>query len=56
MYTLTSVGKEDLTLSISQQRKLAKMSESLKKSWQQIKQMEAGILPSQSAMDFIDEL
>ncbi len=56
LYALVSVGNEDLTLSPTQQRHVEGMTESIKRSWEQIKQMEAGEIPTKSAMSFIDEL
>ena len=56
IYALVSVGNEDVTLSAEQQRQLAEMSDSVRKSWKQVKQMESGELPVKSAFDFIDEL
>lgn len=32
------------------------LAQSIKRSWEQIKQMEAGEIPIKSAMSFIDEL
>ena len=56
LYALVSVGREDVSLSPRQQRKVDELAESLKRSWEQVKQMEAGVIPVKSAMDFINEL
>ncbi|MDE6556473.1 MAG: hypothetical protein K2K55_05860 [Duncaniella sp.] len=56
IYALVSVGNEDVSLSAEQQRQLAEMSDSVRKSWKQVKQMESGELPVKSALDFINEL
>ncbi|WP_286153430.1 hypothetical protein [Sporofaciens musculi] len=51
-----SVGREELTLSPKQQRQVNEFAESLRRSWEQVKQMESGAIPAKSAMDFINEL
>lgn len=56
LYALVSIGSEDLSLSPQQLRHVDEMAQSIKRSWQQVKQMEAGEIPSKSAMAFIDEL
>ncbi len=56
LYALVSVGTEDLSLSPRQQRHVDEMVDSIKRSWDQVKQMEAGTIPTKSAMEFIDEL
>lgn len=56
LYALVSIGKEDLSLSQQQQQRIDKMTESIKRSWNQVKQMEAGEIPTKSAMAFLDEL
>lgn len=56
LYALVSIGKEDLSLSQQQQQRIDKMAESIKRSWNQVKQMEAGEIPTKSAMAFLDEL
>ena len=53
---LVSVGREELTLSPKQQRQVNEFAESLRRSWEQVKQMESGAIPAKSAMDFINEL
>lgn len=56
LYALVSVGSEDVSLSPRQARHLDEIAESLKRSWSEVKRMEAGEVPAKSAMDFIDEL
>ena len=56
LYALVSVGREELTLSPKQQRQVNEFAESLRRSWEQVKQMESGAIPAKSAMDFINEL
>lgn len=56
IYALVSLGKEELQLSPSQQRKVNSLKESIKRSWEEVKQMESGLKPVKSAMSFIDEL
>lgn len=56
IYTLTSVGKENITLTTMQQRKIDEMKASIKRSWEEVKKLESGEIPSQSAIDFINEL
>ena len=52
LYALVSVGREELTLSPKQQRQVNEFAESLRRSWEQVKQMESGAIPAKSAMDF----
>lgn len=56
IYALVSLGSEELTLSPQQQRHVEEMAESIRRSWKQVKQTEAGEIPPKSAMDFINEL
>lgn len=56
LYALVCVGSEDVVLSPTQQRQIDTMAESLRRSFRQVKQMEAGEIPVKSAMTFIDEL
>lgn len=56
LYALVSIGEEDLSLSPLQRKRIDEMAESVKRSWKQVKQMEAGEMPAKSAMAFIDEL
>lgn len=55
LYALVSIGN-DLTLSRKQQQKVNKLAESIRRSWNQIKQIQAGELPAKPAMTLIDEL
>ena len=41
LYALVSVGREELTLSPKQQRQVNEFAESLRRSWEQVKQMES---------------
>lgn len=56
LYALVSIGEENVTLSPRQQQKVNEVADSIKRSWQQVKQMEAGEIPAKSALAFIDEL
>lgn len=56
IYALVSVGSEDVTISQARQQQIDDMTESMRRSWHQVKQIEAGEKPAKSAMDFIDEL
>lgn len=56
LYALVSVGVDDRPLSPQQQQRVDEVSESLRRSLQQVKQMEAGEMPVKSAISFIDEL
>lgn len=56
LYALVRIGSEDVSLSPQQQRQVDEMTESIRRSWKQVKQMEAGKIPVKSAMAFIDEL
>lgn len=56
LYALVSIGEEDVTLSPRQQQKVNEVADSIKRSWQQVKQMEAGEIPAKSALAFIDKL
>lgn len=56
LYALVSVGREELTLSPRQQQQVDEFAESLRRSWDQVKQMESGAIPAKLAMDFINEL
>lgn len=56
IYALVCVGREEVTLSMRQQRQVDEFAERLRRSWKQAKQMEAGEIQAKSAMDFINEL
>lgn len=56
IYALVCVGKEEVILSPTQQRQVDEFTENLRSSWQQVKQIESGVIPAKSAMDFINEL
>lgn len=56
LYALVSVGSEDLSLSKQQQRRLDELTESLKRSWEQVKMIEEGKLPRRTVQDMLDEL
>ena len=36
--------------------KLDRLASSISRSWEEVKQMEAGVIESKSAMSFVDEL
>ena len=52
LYALVRIGSEDVSLSPQQQRQVDEMTESIRRSWKQVKQMEAGEIPVKSAMAF----
>lgn len=56
LYALVCVGSEDIGLTQQQQRHVDEITESIKRSWKEVKQIEAGEIPAKSAMEFIDEL
>lgn len=56
LYALVSIGNEDVTLSPAQQQKVDTMTQSIKRSLKQVRQMEAGEIPAKSALAFLDEL
>lgn len=56
IYALVSIGSEDLSISPAQQRQVEEMAQSIKRSWHEVQQIEAGKKPAKSAMAFIDEL
>lgn len=47
---------EDLSLLPKQTRHIDEVTESIKRSWNEVRQMEAGGMPAKSALKFIDEL
>lgn len=55
MDTCPSKNKKS-PFSSSQQKHVDDMAESIRRSWKQVKQMEADEIPVKSAMSFIDEL
>lgn len=56
LFALVSLGNEDIKLSQSQKQRIDMLSESFKRSWEEVKQMEAGNKEANSALNFIDEL
>ncbi|MBD5181491.1 MAG: hypothetical protein HDS98_02955 [Bacteroidales bacterium] len=56
LYALVSVGREELSLSLRQQQQIDEFSESLRRSWEQVKLMEEGKLPRRTIQDMLDEL
>lgn len=56
LYTLVSVGRDDLTLSQRQKRQVNEFSDSLKRSWEQVKMIEEGKLPRRTIQDMLDDL
>ena len=56
IYALVKVGMEDLSISPRRQRKLEEITDSIRRSWNEVKQMEAGVKSAKSALSFIDEL
>ena len=56
LYALVNVGKEEANLSQNQQRQIDEFTESLRRSWEQVKLMEEGKLPRRTIQDMLDEL
>ena len=56
LYALVSVGRDDLTLSQRQKRQVNEFSESLKRSWEQVKMIEEGKLPRRTIQDMLNDL
>lgn len=56
LYALVRLGREELSLSPSQQRKVDKLAESIRHSWEQVKMIEEGKLPRRTIHDMLDEL
>lgn len=56
LYALVSIGEADISLTPSQKQIVSAVAESIRRSWQQVKQIEAGEIPAKSASAFINEL
>ncbi len=56
LYALVCVGSEDMALSPSQQRQIDEVTESVRRSWKQVKQMETGEMPTKSVGLFLEKL
>ena len=56
LYALVSLGREELSLSPSQQRQVDILAESIRHSWEQVKMIEEGKLPRRTIQDMLDEL
>ena len=56
LYALVSLGKDQLVLNKAQQDKLDSLANSLRRSWEEVKQIEAGVIESKSAMSFIEDM
>lgn len=56
IYALVSVGVEESTLSPSQQQMVQNITDSIKRSWEEVKRTEAGEIQAKSAISFLDEL
>jgi len=56
IFALINVGDEELSLTPSQQRRIEEMARSIKCSFEQVKQIEAGVLPAKSAKTLLNEL
>ncbi len=56
LFTLISLGSEDIRINDNQQKKIDALKESIKKSWDEVKKIESGELPTKSAEDFLNEL
>lgn len=56
LYALICVGKEDVQLTESMERNIESLRQSVQRSWNEVKEIEAGNMVGQSALDFIDEL
>lgn len=55
LYALVSLGRDQLVLNKEQQEMLDGLAASLRRSWEEVKQIETGIIESKSAMSFLDE-
>ena len=55
LYALVSLGRDQLVLNKEQQEMLDGLAASLRRSWEEVKQIEAGTIKSKSAMSFLDE-
>ncbi|MBD5335781.1 MAG: hypothetical protein HDR95_08195 [Bacteroides sp.] len=56
LYALVSIGTEEVSISPQRQRQIDVMTESLRRSLDQVKRIEAGELKKKSAISFLDEL
>ncbi|MDE6295162.1 MAG: YggN family protein [Muribaculaceae bacterium] len=56
LYALISVGEEEVSLSSAQQQRIYELSESIRRSLAEVKQIESGEIDAKSAKDFINEL
>lgn len=56
LYALVSIGGEDTSLSTQQRQHIEEVTASIRRSWHEIKRMEAGETHAKSALKFIDEL
>ena len=56
LYALVSLGMDQMVLNKKQQDKLDRLASSISRSWEEVKQIETGIIESKSAMSFLDEL
>lgn len=56
LYALVCVGREDVSLSPRQQQQVDEITETLHRSWAQVKMMESGKLPRRTIQDMLDEL
>lgn len=55
LYALVSLGRDQLVLNKEQQEMLDGLAASLRRSWEEVKQIGTGIIESKSAMSFLDE-
>ncbi|MBD5183889.1 MAG: hypothetical protein HDS97_03245 [Bacteroidales bacterium] len=55
LYALVSLGRDQLVLNKEQQEMLDGLAASLRRSWEEVKQIKAGTIKSKSAMSFLDE-
>ncbi|MDE7414428.1 MAG: hypothetical protein K2N05_11685 [Muribaculaceae bacterium] len=56
LYALVSLGNDQTILNKGQQERLDNLADSLRRSWSEVKQIEAGMIESKTAMSFLDEL
>lgn len=56
LYALVCIGPEDIELSEHAERKIDSLKSSIQRSWNEVKEIEAGNIVAESALDFIDEL
>lgn len=56
LYALVNIEKEDISLTPAMQNKIKSMASSIRRSWNEVKQIEEGKIVGKSATDFLNEL